>query len=273
MVVIMGPLMVDVLQVGFKESVNKWLGFITETQCIISCSSHKNDWTLYIESLTEPLLWMAHNHWLLSDLSLCPLHLTSYRKRFPVGELLIFLGLIVGGICLRTGNLWCILVSMRMLLSFSSSHFPTCSSLSFLQVPHFNHEFVYEAILMVMEDGSERAFDLIFKLMKEAAQENILTIDQLKTGFQRIFDDLNDIVLDVPSAFSMTEKFSAHCQQTGVIPAELLKKFPVRGRKRFASENDGGRFKAEEANFREEVRNRVESNSVPLEAEEESGTK
>ncbi|XP_055347441.1 programmed cell death protein 4-like [Paramacrobiotus metropolitanus] len=137
-----------------------------------------------------------------------------------------------------------------------------------LQVPHFNHEFVYEAILMVMEDGKNRAFELILKLLKEAAQENILTVDQLNTGFQRIFDDLADIVLDVPSAYSTTEKFIGQCQHDGIISAEMAKKFPARGRKRFVSENDGGRLKDDVLN--DEFRQRVESNPTHKEEDEDA---
>ncbi|OQV24093.1 Programmed cell death protein 4 [Hypsibius exemplaris] len=138
-----------------------------------------------------------------------------------------------------------------------------------LQVPHFHHEFVYEALLEVMENGSERAFDLLLKLLKEAANESILTVDQINTGFQRVYDDLVDIVLDVPSAYTATEKFATQCQLQGIIGQDLLKKFPQRGRKRYASENDGGRLKEEVDDELEKFRERAASNAAHIEEDEE----
>ena len=138
-----------------------------------------------------------------------------------------------------------------------------------LQVPHFHHEFVYEVLLELMEDGSDRAFELLLKLLKEGAQESILTVDQVNTGFQRIYDDLVDIQLDVPTAYSATEKFATQCQLQGVIGMDLLKKFPQRGRKRCASENDGGRLKDEVDEELEKFRERAASNAAHMEEDED----
>ncbi|XP_013792200.2 programmed cell death protein 4-like, partial [Limulus polyphemus] len=49
-----------------------------------------------------------------------------------------------------------------------------------LEVPHFHHELVYEAVVMVIEDMGERAMDLICKLLKSLAASVIVTPDQLK---------------------------------------------------------------------------------------------
>lgn len=140
-------------------------------------------------------------------------------------------------------------------------------SLRELEVPHFHHEFVYEAILEVMEDGSDRVFDLVVKLLKVASQELVLTVDQLTTGFHRLYEDLIDIVLDVPNAYTATEKFATQCQEEGIIPVAVLKEFPTRGRKRYVSENDGGKLK-EDTVAVEEFRQRVASNAAHIEEED-----
>ena len=49
-----------------------------------------------------------------------------------------------------------------------------------LEVPHFHHEFVYEAVIMMIEDMSERTLNLMFKLFKSLSSSAIVTLDQLK---------------------------------------------------------------------------------------------
>ncbi len=49
-----------------------------------------------------------------------------------------------------------------------------------LEVPHFHHEFVYEAVVMVIENMGERAMDLICALLKSLCSSVIVTLDQLK---------------------------------------------------------------------------------------------
>lgn len=49
-----------------------------------------------------------------------------------------------------------------------------------LEVPHFHHEFVYEATLMVIEDSKDSTLDHISTLLKSLCSSAIVTIDQLK---------------------------------------------------------------------------------------------
>ena len=49
-----------------------------------------------------------------------------------------------------------------------------------LEVPHFHHEFVYEAVVMAIEDMGDRAMDLICALLKSLCSAVIITLDQLK---------------------------------------------------------------------------------------------
>uniref|UniRef100_A0A4D5R9K7 Programmed cell death protein 4 n=1 Tax=Scolopendra viridis TaxID=118503 RepID=A0A4D5R9K7_SCOVI len=118
-----------------------------------------------------------------------------------------------------------------------------------LEVPHFHHELVYEAVVIVLEDMGERAADLICKLLKSMFASIIITPDQMKRGFERVFDAMPDICIDVPPAYTVLEKFINKCQQSGFMSDEIMRKMPSRGRKRFVSEGDGGRIKEEIASY------------------------
>lgn len=114
-----------------------------------------------------------------------------------------------------------------------------------LEVPHFYHEFVYEAVLMAIED-SKQVQDIvsIAKLLKDMSDTNLLSVDQLKKGFLRIFDEMPEISIDVPHAYSTLEKFMQTCfDQSLFLPRDVVNNVPSRGRKRFISEGDGGKIK------------------------------
>ncbi|KAJ7376946.1 Cilia- and flagella-associated protein 43 [Desmophyllum pertusum] len=93
-----------------------------------------------------------------------------------------------------------------------------------------------QAIIMVMEDGHERVLVLMKNLMQSFSNTNIVKPDQIKNGFQRVFDSFADIQLDIPLAQTLLEKFTDMCARDGIIPISYTMKVPSRGRKRFVSE-------------------------------------
>ncbi|XP_043543203.1 programmed cell death protein 4a isoform X4 [Chiloscyllium plagiosum] len=111
-----------------------------------------------------------------------------------------------------------------------------------LEVPHFHHELVYEAVIMVLESTGNTAAKMV-KLLKMLWESGLVTLDQMNRGFQRVFDELPDINLDVPLVHTILEKFLDLCVQEAVITKQLRDSCPSRGRKRFVSEGDGGRVK------------------------------
>lgn len=114
-----------------------------------------------------------------------------------------------------------------------------------LEVPHFFHEFVYEAILIGIE-ATKKPDELtaIAKLLKSLSDINLISVDQMKKGFLRLFDQMSDIHIDVPHAYSTLEKFMQSCFAIKLfLPRDVINSVPSRGRKRFISEGDGGRFK------------------------------
>ncbi|KAL8615438.1 hypothetical protein ACOMHN_036258 [Nucella lapillus] len=114
-----------------------------------------------------------------------------------------------------------------------------------LNVPHFHHEVVYEATVIVLEDSHERAAEMMAKLLKSLADAVIITPEQFKQGFQRVYDNMPDICLDVPNAYQLLDTFGALCHKEGFLSDSMMSDMPQRGRKRFVSEGDGGRVKDE----------------------------
>ncbi|KAM6429722.1 programmed cell death protein 4-like [Rhynochetos jubatus] len=112
-----------------------------------------------------------------------------------------------------------------------------------LEVPHFHHELVYEAVVMVLEGAGEGPVATMVTLLKVLWETGLVTLDQMNRGFQRVYKELGDISLDVPQAHGLLERLVELCFHRGVITRALRDACPVRGRKRFVSEGDGGRVK------------------------------
>lgn len=107
-----------------------------------------------------------------------------------------------------------------------------------LEVPHFHHELVYEAIVMALEGNSATKEEALCNLLKSFSDAVIITLDQMERGFIRVFDDLQDISMDVPLAYIILDRFVERCHGLGFLTENVVKKMPSRGRKRFVSEGD-----------------------------------
>ncbi|XP_063163216.1 programmed cell death protein 4 isoform X1 [Candoia aspera] len=114
-----------------------------------------------------------------------------------------------------------------------------------LEVPHFHHELVYEAVVMVLESTGETNFKMMLSLLKSLWRSAVITMDQMKRGYERVYREIPDINLDVPHSYSVLERFVEECFSAGIISKPLRDLCPSRGRKRFVSEGDGGLLKAE----------------------------
>lgn len=112
-----------------------------------------------------------------------------------------------------------------------------------LEVPHFHHELVYEAVLMAIESLKTSTQEAICQLLNYFDSACVLTRDDLEKGFLRVFEDMPDISLDVPLAYITLDRFIDMCQQRNFLTENIMKNIPSRGRKRFVSEGDGGKIK------------------------------
>lgn len=114
-----------------------------------------------------------------------------------------------------------------------------------LEVPHFHHEFVYEAIVMVLESKGQKTFKMVLQLLKSLSVSSVSTVDQMRRGYERVYLDIAEINIDVPRAYFILEQFVDKSFTMGIIDVKLRDLCPCRGRKRFVSEGDGGVVKLE----------------------------
>ncbi|TMS23720.1 Programmed cell death protein 4 [Larimichthys crocea] len=114
-----------------------------------------------------------------------------------------------------------------------------------LEVPHFHHEFVYEAIVMVLESKGEKTFKMVLQLLKSLSASSVITVDQMRRGYERVYMDIAEINIDVPRAYFILEQVVDKSFSVGIIDVKLRDLCPCRGRKRFVSEGDGGVVKVE----------------------------
>ena len=121
-----------------------------------------------------------------------------------------------------------------------------CRCISDLDVPHFHHEIVYEAILLSIEKSSELCLELMFKLTGHLYEAGVITKDQMNHGVLRIYEDIAEICLDVPNAYTTLAKFIEKGHKSGFVSNRLMQELPQRGRKRFVSQGDGGLIKEPE---------------------------
>ncbi|XP_064418920.1 programmed cell death protein 4b isoform X2 [Latimeria chalumnae] len=96
-----------------------------------------------------------------------------------------------------------------------------------LEVPHFHHELVYKAIVMVLESTGENTFEMVLRLLK-SLWKSVITLDQMNRGFQRVYKEMPDINLDAPHAYSVLERFVEKCYHAEVISKQLRDLCPTR---------------------------------------------
>ncbi|PAA74654.1 hypothetical protein BOX15_Mlig025500g1 [Macrostomum lignano] len=112
-----------------------------------------------------------------------------------------------------------------------------------LEAPHFHHELVYQAVVMVIERSTMEVCQRVCRLIAALSESVLLTVDQLEKGLRRVYADIPDIQLDVPNAYLLLERFCQHAGHVGFLSARLQQEMPTKGRKRFVSEGDGGLVK------------------------------
>lgn len=81
---------------------------------------------------------------------------------------------------------------------------------------------------MVLEDSTERAAEMMCKLLKSLCVAVIITPQQVVQGFRRVYEAMPDLCLDVPAAYVILEKFAAGCYKAGVLSTELYQELPQR---------------------------------------------
>lgn len=81
---------------------------------------------------------------------------------------------------------------------------------------------------MTLEALNEGVEETIATLLKSLEQTCIVTIQVMEQGFQRIYDDIGDISLDIPLAYIILERFVQRCYNLGLLSEKMLKNLPSR---------------------------------------------
>ncbi|XP_008799936.1 MA3 DOMAIN-CONTAINING TRANSLATION REGULATORY FACTOR 1-like [Phoenix dactylifera] len=118
-----------------------------------------------------------------------------------------------------------------------------CRCIRELGVSFFHHEVVKRALVLAMEIPTSEP--LILKLLKEAAEECLISSSQMTKGFSRLAESLDDLSLDIPSAKSFFQLLVLKAISEGWLDPSFLKSAPVDGEGRDDENKKLRRYKEE----------------------------
>lgn len=110
----------------------------------------------------------------------------------------------------------------------SGEAFEACRCIRELGVSFFHHEVVKRALVLAMEIRT--AEPLILKLLKEAAEEGLISSSQMAKGFARLEESLDDLALDIPSARNLFQSIVPVAISEGWLDASFMKSLGEDGR-------------------------------------------
>ncbi|KAE9602670.1 hypothetical protein Lal_00049817 [Lupinus albus] len=96
-----------------------------------------------------------------------------------------------------------------------------CRCIRELGVSFFHHEVVKKALVLAMEN--RLAEPLMLKLLKEAAEEGLVSSSQMVKGFSRLADGLDDLALDIPSAKALFQSLVPKAISEGWLDASFTR--------------------------------------------------
>jgi hypothetical protein len=79
------------------------------------------------------------------------------------------------------------------------------------------------------------AQQLTTSLLEILTKTTIITYDQLKTGMLRLFDDIDDIQLDVPNVYEQLQSLLKKFEEKKILNNDITSNIPQKGRKRLTS--------------------------------------
>nr|CAD7416494.1 unnamed protein product [Timema poppensis] len=85
---------------------------------------------------------------------------------------------------------------------------------------------IEEAVVMVIEAISGQVEEAMCRLLKILSSAIIITPDLMERGFLRVYEDMPDICLDVPLAYTVLERFVERCHKAGFLTDPVIKKMP-----------------------------------------------
>lgn len=79
--------------------------------------------------------------------------------------------------------------------------------------------------LEAMNEGTEESMS---QLLKSLVITCITSPAMIEQGFQRVFDDIQDISIDIPLAYIILERFMARLHNMNVVSEKTMKNLPSR---------------------------------------------
>ncbi|VFQ95586.1 unnamed protein product [Cuscuta campestris] len=96
-----------------------------------------------------------------------------------------------------------------------------CRCIRQLGVSFFHHEVVKRALVLAMEIRTAKP--AIARLLKEAAEEGLISSSQMLKGFARLAESLDDLALDIPSAKALFQSIVDQAISQGWLDPAFLK--------------------------------------------------
>nr|GMD07736.1 programmed cell death protein 4-like [Ipomoea batatas] len=96
-----------------------------------------------------------------------------------------------------------------------------CRCIRQLGLSFFHHEVVKRALVLAMEIRTAEV--VILKLLKEAAEEGLISSSQMLKGFARLAESLDDLALDIPSAKTLFQSLVHQAISEGWLDPSFLK--------------------------------------------------
>ncbi|KAF3796600.1 Programmed cell death protein 4 [Nymphaea thermarum] len=88
-----------------------------------------------------------------------------------------------------------------------------------LALPFYHHEVVKRAMIVAIERNPV-AESLVLQLLREAADEGLISSSQMSKGFARVSESLDDLTLDVPSARDIFQSLVRVATKEGWLPLD-----------------------------------------------------
>jgi programmed cell death protein 4 len=89
-----------------------------------------------------------------------------------------------------------------------------------------------------MFNHTSSAQQLTVDLLETLTKSAVITYDQLKTGMLRLFDDIEDIQLDVPNVYEQLQSLLKQLGEKKILNNDITSNAPEKGRKRITSEGE-----------------------------------
>lgn len=97
-----------------------------------------------------------------------------------------------------------------------------CRCIRELNMPFFHHEVVKNALTRAMEERNNGE-NRLFELLKETANEGLVSSSQVTKGFSRLVDLIDDLALDIPNAKDLLQAYTARATSEGWLEKSFAK--------------------------------------------------